>query len=101
MATETIIFRIPKKKAEAIRPSKTGFRLPEANRYFARVMHDKGVLANSQCINEEEPEEARIAEEGSSEPVVTRSASLQLSRKLSIARAEQKLFPQMHSLPKI
>jgi hypothetical protein len=54
MASEPIVLRFHKKKALTVKPSKTGFRLPEANRFFERVMHDKGVLANSQYINEEE-----------------------------------------------
>lgn len=46
MTTTTVPFAIHKKKAPpAMRLANNAFVLPQNNRYFARIMGDRGVLA--------------------------------------------------------
>lgn len=53
MAEAPTVPRIPKKHIPALKMPRALFRLPENNRYFARIKHDKGVLSNSLQMNEE------------------------------------------------
>jgi hypothetical protein len=55
MAAEVVYFKIPKKIVPPLRTGKKEWlRLPEGNRFFWRVKQDRGVLASSVCLNEEE-----------------------------------------------
>lgn len=60
MATEAVYFKIPKKKVSPLaKGKKEWLRLPEGNRFFWRVKQDRGVLASSVSLNEEEKSELK------------------------------------------
>lgn len=50
---------IHKKRVPLFRPSKAAFRVPESNSYFVKIRRDQGVLASSQCNNDEESKEEK------------------------------------------
>lgn len=86
-ATSAVIHK--KKAPPSLKLAKTAFLLPQGNRFFGRVMGDRGVLAKSQCHNGEEETEKEGKEDGKTETgktEVIRSASLHLSRKTSLLR---------------